>query len=35
MTGDGRTLAVATLLADHVEPVAGRHIVHARKHASV
>ena len=35
MTADGRTLAVETLLADQVEPVSGRYILHARKHATV
>ena len=34
MTADGQTVAVATLLADRVEPVAGRHILHVRLHAS-
>ena len=35
MTADGRPLAVETLLADQVEPVSGRYILHARKHAAV
>ena len=35
MTADGNTLAVETLLAEQVEPVSGRYILHARKHASV
>ena len=35
MTADGHTVAVETLLAEQVEPVSGRYILHARKHASV
>jgi hypothetical protein len=33
MTADGRTVAVETLSVDQVEPVAGDHILHARKYA--
>jgi hypothetical protein len=35
MTADGRTLAVETLTASQVEPVAGEHILHVRKHVTV
>ena len=35
MTADGRTLAVETLTANQIEPVAGPHILHARKHVAV
>jgi hypothetical protein len=35
MTADGETVAVESLLAEQVEPVAGAHILHVRKHASV
>ena len=35
MTGDGRTLAVETLMANQLEPVAGGHILHLRKRAAV
>lgn len=35
MTADGKTIAVETLEANQVEPVAGEHILHVRKHASV
>ncbi|MFN8634710.1 MAG: DUF4926 domain-containing protein [Chloroflexota bacterium] len=35
MTADGRTLAVETLLAEQIEPVAGTLILHARRHATV
>lgn len=35
MTADGETVAVETLQADQVERVAGRLILHARKHAAV
>ena len=35
MTADGKTIAVETLEADQVEPVAGEYILHVRKHASV
>jgi hypothetical protein len=31
LTADGRTLAVETLRADQVEPVAGQQVLHARK----
>ena len=31
VTADGRTIAVETLDADQVEPVAGRQILHVRK----
>ncbi|MCC7104926.1 MAG: DUF4926 domain-containing protein [Chloroflexi bacterium] len=30
-TADGQTLAVETLRSDQVAPVAGRHVLHARK----
>ena len=35
VAADGRTVAVETLTADQVEPVAGQYILHARKHAPV
>ena len=35
MTADGNTVTVETLAADQVEPVAGAHILHARKHVTV
>jgi len=35
MTADGNTLAVETLLAELVEPLSGKYILHARKHATV
>ena len=31
LTADGSTLAVETLRADQVEPLAGRRVLHARK----
>lgn len=34
LTTDGRTLAVETLRADQVDPVTGRHVLHARKLAT-
>ena len=30
LTADGRTLAVETLRADELEPVAGKHVLHVR-----
>jgi len=35
MTADGETVAVETLEASQVEPVAGPHILHVRKRATV
>ena len=35
MTADGHILAIGTLTADQVEPVAGRYSLHARKHVAV
>ena len=35
MTADGHTVAVETLLADQIEPMAGQRILHARNHAPV
>jgi hypothetical protein len=35
VTGDGRTLAVATLTASQVEPVAGEDILHLRKRTAI
>ena len=34
MTADGRTLTVETLESGRVEPVAGQHILHVRRHAA-
>jgi len=35
MTADGDTVAVETLTAEQVEPVAGAYILHVRKHVAV
>jgi len=35
MTADGDTVAVETLTAKQVEPVAGAYILHVRKHVAV
>jgi hypothetical protein len=35
MTANGKTIAVETLEANQLEPVAGEHIPHVRKHASI
>lgn len=35
MTADGETVAVETLRAEEVEPLAGSHILHVRKHVVV
>ena len=34
MTADGNTVAVETLLAEHVEPMSAAYILHARKHVA-
>lgn len=35
MTADGETIAVETLRAEQVEPIAGAYILHVRKHVAV